>query len=88
MSTVAFGEISEGDTQTTMVDHFMAHFWTQFDAPTDRVAKTRHGFGGGAPEGRGTASYLMLDGRAVDIPFEETFEPSSGVDNWNPATTR
>lgn len=78
-STVAFGEVSEGDTQTTMVDHLMAHFWTHFGAPTDRVAKTRHGK---------TASYLMLDGHCVDIPFDLTFDPGDGVDNWNPATAR
>lgn len=78
-ATVAFGEIHEGDTAETMVDHFMAHFWTQFDAPTGRVAKTRHG---------STAAYLMLDGRAVDITFEETFDPDNGIDNWNPATAK
>jgi prepilin-type N-terminal cleavage/methylation domain-containing protein len=76
-ATVAFGEVHEGDSANTMVDHFMAHFWTQFNAPTDRVAKTRHGR---------TAGYLMLDGRAVGVAFEATFDPGRGVDNWNPAT--
>jgi prepilin-type processing-associated H-X9-DG protein len=78
-ATVAFGEIDEGEHADTMVDHFMAHFWTQFDAPTDRVAKTRHGTG---------ASYLMLDGHAAGLAFESTFDPKSGTDDWNPATAR
>jgi prepilin-type N-terminal cleavage/methylation domain-containing protein len=76
-ATVAFGEVHEGDSAGAMVDHFMAHFWTQFNAPTTRVAKTRHGR---------TAAYLMLDGRAVDTLFEETFDPARGVNDWNPAT--
>ncbi len=77
--TVAFGEVSEGESNETMTDHLMAHFWSQFHAPTDRVAKTRHG---------ASAGYLMLDGRAVDIAFERTFDLVRGVDNWNPATAR
>jgi hypothetical protein len=28
----------------------------------------------------------MLDGRAVGVAFEATFDPGRGVDNWNPAT--
>ena len=78
-ATVAFGEISEGDNADVMVDHFMAHFWSQFDAPSDRVAKTRHG---------GTANYLMLDGHAVGRAFETVFDPASGTDAWNPAVAR
>lgn len=78
-ATVAFGEIDEGEHGDTMVDHFMAHFWTQFHAPTDRVAKSRHGSG---------ASYLMLDGHAEGLAFEATFDPLSGTDAWNPATAR
>jgi prepilin-type N-terminal cleavage/methylation domain-containing protein/prepilin-type processing-associated H-X9-DG protein len=76
-ATVAFGEVDEGDRADAMVDHFMAHFWTQFGAPTDRVAKTRHG---------SDASYLMLDGHARGLRFESTFDPERGVDGWNPAT--
>lgn len=76
-ATVVFGEVDEGEHGDVMVDHFMAHFWTQFSAPTDRVAKTRHGSG---------ASYLMLDGHASARPFERTFDPSAGTDDWNPAT--
>jgi prepilin-type N-terminal cleavage/methylation domain-containing protein/prepilin-type processing-associated H-X9-DG protein len=78
-STVGFGEIDEGEDAGAMVDHFMAHFWSQFGAPSDRVAKSRHGPG---------ANYLMLDGHAVGVPFVRTFDPSSGTDNWNPATAR
>ncbi|HHN78114.1 MAG TPA: DUF1559 domain-containing protein [Phycisphaerales bacterium] len=77
--TVAFGEVFEGESNGTMTDHLMAHFWVQFHASTDRVAKTRHGK---------TAGYLMLDGRAVDIAFDNTFDLDSGVDDWNPATAR
>jgi len=86
--TVAFGEISEGASGDTMVDHFMAHFWTQYSAPTDRVAKSRHGLSGGGSAGRGRASYLMLDGRAVELEFVETFDPDAGIDDWNPGTAR
>lgn len=86
--TVAFGEISEGAAGNTMVDHFMAHFWTQYSAPTDRVAKTRHGRSGGGSAASGRASYLMLDGRAVELEIVETFDPGAGIDDWNPGTAR
>lgn len=78
-STVTMGEVDEGESADAMVDHFMAHFWSQYGASTDRVAKTRHG---------SDAAYLMLDGHAVGLRFEETFDPATGTDNWNPATAR
>ena len=78
-ATIAFGEISEGDRADVMVDHFMAHFWSRYGAPSDRVAKTRHG---------GVSDYLMLDGHAAGRVFEAVFDPDSGVDAWDPSVAR
>lgn len=79
-STVLFGEVgpqSAGDVDDH-ADHLMAHFWAQYAAPPE-VASGRHG---------STSGYAFVDGHAADLPLNRTFDPASGVDNWNPYTAR
>ncbi len=74
--TVVFGELkSDG---TSMADHAMAHFWSQFGAPPE-IDVDRHD-----PH----AAYAFLDGHAARMPFVRTFDRNSQLDLWNPATAR
>jgi prepilin-type N-terminal cleavage/methylation domain-containing protein/prepilin-type processing-associated H-X9-DG protein len=74
--TVLFGEIGPigKGAVDDHADHVMAHFWTLYAAPPE-VATTRHGR---------TCGYAFLDGHAADLPFEDTFDPTRGIDLWNP----
>ncbi|MEP0845286.1 MAG: prepilin-type N-terminal cleavage/methylation domain-containing protein [Phycisphaerae bacterium] len=74
--TLVFGELkSDG---SSMADHAMAHFWSQFGAPPE-IDFDRHD-----PD----SAYAFLDGHAVGMPFVRTFDPENEIDLWNPGTAR
>lgn len=71
-STVLMGGLVEAASR----DHIMAHFWrTAGVDPMSEIAADRHG---------GTSGYAYLDGHASNKAFEETFNPVSNHDQWNP----
>jgi prepilin-type processing-associated H-X9-DG protein/prepilin-type N-terminal cleavage/methylation domain-containing protein len=57
-------------------DHVMAHFWSSSADCTD-VDSRRHG---------GRSNYLFVDGHVESLRLEETFDPSTNVNRWNPST--
>ncbi len=61
----------------SMADHFMAQFWA--DGGTPEVDKDRH---------LKKSNYGFCDGHAASHRFEETYDPSRQIDNWNPDTAR
>lgn len=60
---------------SSMADHFMAQFWA--DGGTPEVDKHRH---------LKRSNYTFCDGHAASHRFEDTYDPSRQIDNWNPAT--
>ena len=62
---------------SSMADHLMAHFWLQGAQP--EVDQKRHDQ---------RSNYVYCDGHAVKQRFEETFNRTNKIDNWNPATAR
>jgi general secretion pathway protein G len=71
--TVLFGELGSG----SMADHLMAHFWYLGGSP--EVDAKRHGK---------TSNYVFVDGHAESRIFETTFNKSTRIDLWNPATAK
>ncbi|MFX0194565.1 MAG: prepilin-type N-terminal cleavage/methylation domain-containing protein [Candidatus Hodarchaeota archaeon] len=72
-ATVLYGEL----LNSAAVDHFMCHFWLDGGVPD--VDMTRHGR---------TSNYVFIDGHVINSMFEETFDPSRNIDDWNPATAQ
>lgn len=71
-STIVMGELVE----TTSRDHIMAHFWRTVSVnPESEVAMHRHDANSG---------YTYLDGHASNTSFNETYDPSKDIDQWNP----
>jgi prepilin-type N-terminal cleavage/methylation domain-containing protein/prepilin-type processing-associated H-X9-DG protein len=60
---------------SSMADHFMAQFWA--DGGTPEVDQHRH---------LKRSNYAFCDGHAARHRFEDTYDPSKQIDNWNPAT--
>lgn len=56
-------------------DHFMSHLWGSLQAAENAVAHDR--FSGGS-------FYAFVDGSVRLLPVEATFDPSSGINLWNP----
>lgn len=73
-ATVAFCEL----LPQAGADHAMAHFWVQFNAPSEVDAK-RHRPGTGA---------AYLDGHARTQEFSRMFDPAVGRDAFNPDTAK
>jgi prepilin-type N-terminal cleavage/methylation domain-containing protein/prepilin-type processing-associated H-X9-DG protein len=71
--TVLFAEKASG----SMADHFMANFWREGGQP--EVDQHRHGK---------RSNYILCDGRASSLRFEETFDLKRNLDNWNPETAQ
>ncbi|MGZ8920197.1 MAG: DUF1559 family PulG-like putative transporter [Limisphaerales bacterium] len=71
-ATILLGESASN------ADHFMAHFWTTASDAAD-VDSRRHGR---------RAIYGFVDGHAEAQKFGSTYEPSKGVDRWNPGSAR
>jgi len=74
-STIVHAENETEEDYAMAPDHIMAHFWTTA-ADGLEVAKTRH---------NGRSNYTFVDGHAASRRFETTYEPSQGVDAWNPS---
>lgn len=72
VASVMFGEL----LPTASADHAMAHFWTQFHAPSE-IDPKRHGDGTGV---------VYVDGHAASKGFSSFFDRVSNVDQYNPAT--
>ena len=70
-ATVLYAEKAGG----SMADHIMAHFWGDGGQP--EVDRNRHQL---------KSNYTFCDGHAATLRFEETYDPSRQIDNWNPAT--
>lgn len=75
VATVLFAEMAGGG----MGDHLMAHFWVDYPDIEPEVDTRRHGR---------TANYLYADGHAAAGYFDETFNRTKNVNNWNPATAQ
>lgn len=74
--TVLFGELPE----VSMGDHVMAHFWrTMGVEPGVDVARVRHGRDSGV---------VYADTHAKSVVFDQTFDLSRGVDEWNPSPNK
>ena len=77
-ATVSFAEIPAPRGAGGRADHVMAHFWTEYGAPTEgSVDENRH---------RPRAAYLFTDGHCVPLDFRDTFERVELINDWNPAT--
>jgi len=74
-STVLLSGIDE----TLSTDHVMAHFWKRGVPAGHEVATDRHGDGTG---------FVYLDAHARTAPLARTYDASSDLDAWNPATAR
>jgi hypothetical protein len=63
-----------------MGDHVMAHFWrTMGVEPGVDVARVRHGRDSGV---------VYADTHAKSVVFDQTFDLSRGVDEWNPSPNK
>ena len=72
--------LAADQSERSMTDHIMAHFWSTRGVPAgDGVEQARHGQGAG---------YVYLDTHAETRPFEDTFSLTSGLDQWNPDPAR
>lgn len=72
--------LAADQSDRSMTDHVMAHFWSTRGVPAgDGVEQHRHGQGAG---------YVFLDTHAQTRPFEDTFDLSNGLDRWNPDPAR
>jgi len=60
-------------------DHFMCHQWSSVRAAETAVAFDRHGR---------MPNLVFIDGHVASVPVAETFDPSAGVNLWNPALAR
>ncbi|OHB80220.1 MAG: hypothetical protein A2Z25_08455 [Planctomycetes bacterium RBG_16_55_9] len=69
-ATVLYGEL----LNSAAVDHFMCHFWCE-GGKTD-VDEKRHSR---------RSNYVFMDGHVSGSEFEETFDLSKNINNWNPA---
>ncbi len=70
--TLLFGELPDA----ARIDHIMAHFWTTRNVPAgDGVSVDRHGDRSG---------YMFLDTHAESRDFASTYDPTRGLDLWNP----
>lgn len=69
--TVLYAEKAGG----SMADHIMAHFWSEGGQP--EVDRNRHGQ---------RSNYIYCDGHGASHRFEETFNLTNKIDNWNPET--
>lgn len=76
-STVVFGEIGGGEFG---IDHVMAHFWRLGRSePGDGLNLTRHG---------SATNLTYTDGHAEGIAFEQSYDATENIDQWNPTTAR
>lgn len=71
--------LAESKNSSSGVDHFMAHFWTTSNAAANAVDSLRH---------VRTANYAFVDGHVESLRVEETFNPATGVNLWNPSLAR
>ncbi len=58
------------------VDHFMCHLWSKLKAAENAVAFDRHGT---------DSHYLFVDGHVEPLKLEETFDPATKRNLWNPS---
>jgi len=72
-NTILFAEL----LSSSMADHVMAHFWLIGGAP--EVDMRRHGT---------LSNFLFFDGHVAADVFKRTFDPTVGIDNWNPGTAQ
>ena len=70
--TVLFAE------NASFADHIMPNFWDAAKEAED-VDSGRH---------RGEANYAFVDGHVARAPFAEIYEPTKGLDRWNPGLAR
>ncbi len=73
VATVLYAEKAGG----SMADHMMAHFWPAGGKP--EVDRQRH---------LKRSNYTYCDGHAASQRFEDTYDLSRNINNWNPATAR
>lgn len=71
--TILLAEIRPG----FYLDHFMCHQWSSLRAAQNAVAYDRNE--------NGTSNYLFVDGHVEALPIEATFNPTNGINHWNPA---
>ena len=60
-------------------DHFMAHQWSSTGTARNAIACTRH---------QKKSHFLFVDGHLEALEVEETFDPTAGVNLWNPSLAR
>jgi prepilin-type N-terminal cleavage/methylation domain-containing protein/prepilin-type processing-associated H-X9-DG protein len=57
-------------------DHLMCHQWSSLQALKNALNHDVHG---------GFSHYLFVDGHIEKLPGEQTFNPNTGLNLWNPA---
>lgn len=57
-------------------DHLMCHQWPSIQAAKNALNHKIHD---------GKANYLFLDGHIQSMRVEDTFDPSRGINRWNPS---
>lgn len=62
-----------------VADHFMAHQWSSLLTARNAVASSRHS---------GKSNFAFVDGHVSTLSIEETFNPDTGLDLWNPSLAR
>jgi prepilin-type processing-associated H-X9-DG protein/prepilin-type N-terminal cleavage/methylation domain-containing protein len=60
-------------------DHLMCHQWSGSQAAKNALNHAIH---------NGRANYLFLDGHVETLRAEDTFDPSRGINRWNPSLAR
>jgi len=74
--TVLLGELA-GEAGSENLDHFMANTWQSIASARTAIGYLKHG---------GVSNYAFVDGHVETLPVEGTFDPSRGLDRWNPET--
>lgn len=62
---------------TSYADHIMSHMWSRANAASTAVDATRHG--------KKTSNFLFADGHAESQPISSTYDPTKGINLWNPS---
>lgn len=57
-------------------DHVMSHFWTRAQDAVNSIDTARHGQ---------MSNYLFVDGHVAPALPNDQYDPSRGIDNWNPS---
>ncbi len=73
--------LAESQHSGFMGDHIMCHLWSGLGAARNALDTTRHGPKAGA-------HYVFVDGHVESLNVEETFDPATGVNLWNPSLAR